>query len=519
MSPSQPTQELPKEFTRAEDLPSLPAVAMEILRLSEDDDAAFGEYASVFARDPVLAAKLLKLANSPLFALSRQVTDLEEATGLLGLRTVQIMALGFSLVSGLPQEGGSSSFAYHQYWRRSLLFAVAGRELGMQVDRSLADEAFLGGLLSHLGQLVMAHGAPLQYERVLRRCDGWPTAAEERRTLGFDHHDVADSVLRHWNIPDAIRVPVVSWGDAERFPRSADAHIAMLQTLMRCAASIVAITCDLAKGLALHELHAAAPTLGLETQQLDTLILVLEHRAHDAMELMEIPTGEAPDHYALLSKAREQMVQISLGTAADLNRAERRSATLQSHVRRLTQQLTRDPLTGLGNRNHFDDVLRDEVTQRMRRDSDKALGLLILDIDGFKSLNDGHGHPAGDEILRTVGQAISGTSRTSDVPARIGGDEFAVIAPSTDAEGLRGFAERLRSFVSGLEIVIQGRTHRVTVSIGGATLVKPDCADDAKRLFETADRQLYLAKQAGRDRVAIAATPIDEEAAGRAEGP
>ncbi|NNL65315.1 MAG: GGDEF domain-containing protein [Myxococcales bacterium] len=514
MPTSTPPAKLPKEFANAENLPSLPAVAMEILRLSEDDDAAFSEYATVFSRDPVLAAKLLKLANSPLFGLSRQVTDLEEATGLLGLRTVQIMALGFSLVSGLPQEGGSSSFAYHAYWQRSLLFAVAGRELGMQVDRSLADEAFLGGLLSHLGQLVMAHGAPLKYERVLRRCNGWPTAAEERRTLGFDHHDVADSVLRHWNIPDPIRVPVVSWGDAERFPPSDDARIATLQTLMRCAAHIVAIACDEAKGVALSELHAAAPALGLETQQIDTLILVLEHRAHDAMEMMEIPAGETPDHYALLSKAREQMMQISIGTAADLNRAERRSATLESHVRRLSQQLTRDPLTGLGNRSHFDDVLHDEVAHRMRRDADKSLGLLVLDIDGFKSLNDTHGHPAGDEILRTVGQAISGTSRTSDVPARIGGDEFAVIAPSTDVDGLRGFAERLRRFVSGLEINIQGRTHRITVSIGGATLVKPDCADEAKRLFETADRQLYLAKQAGRDRVAIAVTPIDQEGAG-----
>jgi two-component system chemotaxis family response regulator WspR len=207
------------------------------------------------------------------------------------------------------------------------------------------------------------------------------------------------------------------------------------------------------------------------------------------------------------------MMQLAVGTASDLERSERRNQQLEQEVRRLTKQLRRDGLTGLGNREHFETVLEAEIRGRLGRELPGRLGLLILDVDRFKGLNDTHGHLIGDEVLRVVAQAICGTSRATDVPARIGGDEFAVIVPNTEVPGLELFAERLRAFVADLSIPVHGRVHTVTVSVGGATLARAASPGDGKRLVEAADRELYRAKNDGRNRISVCAAPLETDAA------
>lgn len=509
---------LPEALTRVESLPSLPAVALEVLRLAEDENAEFEAYAATLARDPALATKLLRLANSSLFGQPREVTSLAEATALLGLRTVQLMALGFSLVGALPRSGGAPSFRHDAFWRRSLLFAVAARELAQRVDADLADEAFLCGLLSHLGQLVLAHALPDAYEDVVGRCEDWPEAATERAVLGYDHRRVADHVLRTWGIPDVIRIPVVHGHDGADVPGDAGPRAVALARLAAVASQMVRVVCDADKGSALAAVHRAGETLDLERQELDTLLLVLEHRAFEATAMLEVEIPEGESHWAILCRARHQMMELAIGTATDLERSERRSRQLEHEVRRLTHELARDGLTGLGNRQHFDEVLEAEVRSRLRRDVPGALGLLVLDVDRFKGLNDGFGHPVGDEVLRVVAHAISGTSRATDVPVRIGGDEFGILVPHTEPAGLALFAERLRRFVGDLSIPVHGRVHTVTVSVGGATLARAETPADGKRLLEAADRELYRAKNAGRDRVSVATTSLDAADRGTGEG-
>ncbi len=506
------TKPLPKELSEAKNLPSLPAVAMEVLRLSRSDRAEFQDYARILTKDPALAAKLLKLANSPMFGLPRPVTALQEATSVLGLRTVQIMAISFSLVGGLPKDGGCKSFRHDEFWRRSILFSVAARELAMQCDRKLCDEAFLCGVLSHIGQLVMAHGIPMQYERALRRCDGWPSAEDERRTLGFDHHQVADGLLTQWNIPDAIRVPVAAWGDPSACS-DAKPETSLLCQVLAAAGDIVALAAGDDGGAALARLHGRADALGVTRQQLDTLVLVLEHRAHDAMSVLEMKLPAGKDHYTLLAEAREQMVELSLGAGAELKRSDRRIGALQNHVRRLQKQLTRDPLTGLSNREHMDDLLESEVETRRKGKGEDWLGLLRIRIDGFHDLVDSRGNAVGEEVLRVVAQAIGGTSRASDMPARTDEEEFAVIAPNSTEEGLRGFGERLRKFVGELEIHAKGRVLRATISVGGALFDGAKGDGDTRELFALAGSELAAAHEAGGDRVAIASTPV-----GKSEG-
>jgi diguanylate cyclase (GGDEF)-like protein len=172
---------------------------------------------------------------------------------------------------------------------------------------------------------------------------------------------------------------------------------------------------------------------------------------------------------------------IALGRAEGYRAAELRAST--------------DALTGLPNRRYFDEFCG--LLARRRRSRD-AVGVMMVDIDHFKRLNDRYGHATGDEVLRAVAQAIATAVRDDDVPARYGGEEFVVLLRNPTAEVATEIGERARGAVGRLDLAPFG-VSRVTVSVGVAVQRVPD--EPIDRLVERADQALYRAKKAGRDRV------------------
>lgn len=175
---------------------------------------------------------------------------------------------------------------------------------------------------------------------------------------------------------------------------------------------------------------------------------------------------------------------------------------LQSALRRAVADLARlsrtDPLTQLPNRRHFVESLEKEF-QRAERYTN-PLGLLVIDIDHFKRVNDSHGHLVGDKVLRDVAGILAYGLRQSDIAARFGGEEFAVLLPETDLDGAMLVAERYRLEVAGREFKADDLSLRITVSIGVASLPRTT-AVDATELLRKADAALYRAKDEGRNRV------------------
>ena len=157
-----------------------------------------------------------------------------------------------------------------------------------------------------------------------------------------------------------------------------------------------------------------------------------------------------------------------------------------------------DALTGLPNRRYFEEFCG--LLARRRR-ADDAIGVLMIDIDRFKSLNDSHGHAMGDHVLRNVAEAIAGAVRDDDVPARYGGEEFAVLLRNPTPAVALEVGERVRRAVASLDLRSL-RVDGVTVSVGIAVSGAPDQPMD--ELIERADRALYVAKRAGRNRVVAA---------------
>jgi diguanylate cyclase (GGDEF)-like protein len=159
---------------------------------------------------------------------------------------------------------------------------------------------------------------------------------------------------------------------------------------------------------------------------------------------------------------------------------------------------TTDALTGLPNRRYFDEYLT--LLARRRRAEDRV-GVLMIDIDRFKKLNDTFGHAVGDHVLREVAQAIASAVREDDVPARFGGEEFAVLLKNPSPEIAVEVGERVRRAVSQLDLRRMG-VPGVSVSVGVAVAEEPD--EPLDLVIDEADRALYRAKRAGRDRVVAA---------------
>ena len=165
----------------------------------------------------------------------------------------------------------------------------------------------------------------------------------------------------------------------------------------------------------------------------------------------------------------------------------------------LEHEALTDGLTGMHNRRYFDDAMSEYLDQF--RKIDKPIGLMILDLDHFKKVNDTYGHDVGDEVLRQIARCLQEFTRYHDVVARLGGEEFAVVAPNMSRESLFKLADRIRHAISSLNIKSGNVTLRVTMSIGLAIW---DHKETAEELYKRADMQLYQAKRTGRNRVCAA---------------
>ncbi len=199
---------------------------------------------------------------------------------------------------------------------------------------------------------------------------------------------------------------------------------------------------------------------------------------------------------ALVVESRQKDLYDEHQLAVLTTVAQQAAAALESaHQQR---RATIDSLTEFFLRDYFFRRLEEE--QRRARRYGGHFALLMLDLDGFKSINDRHGHLAGDRYLRAAAGTIRAQLRAADMPCRYGGDEFALLLPETGLRGAHTIAERIREAVARLEVVVDGACLRSTVSIGLAAFPEHS-TDEIQGLMRHADEALYRAKRAGRDRV------------------
>lgn len=487
---------------RATALPTLPSVALRVLELGEDPYAGLSEVAGVVANDPVLSARLLKAANSPLYAARRQIDNLRQAVSLLGFNTAITLALSFSLAP--PDNGGCVD--KQAYWRRSLASAVAARVLAEQLHGGESGRFFLAALLQDIGMLVLEKAEPERYAQLLASVRVHADLLQaETRVFGFDHAQVGSHLLEGWRVPEALWRAVRCSHDLGAM----DAPVQASQ-LERCVhfsgllADFWLLEAELRPDP--RELSQWAEShLGLDAEGFEAVLSRIAALLPDYAALFEITLVHEHDVTALLAEARDVLLLRNLKTLQEAGEYKARSEMLESRNRVLEQQTYSDPLTGLLNRGRLNEILGSEFTAAGSEGWPLSVG--FVDVDYFKRINDGYGHQAGDVALVSIARALTEQMRQTDIVGRYGGEEFVVVLPGTSEEDAFTLLERLRQRLSELRLAVDAEDVSITVSIGLATYLKGrqpgDDMSSADDLMRAADRALYAAKREGRNRTVV----------------
>jgi diguanylate cyclase (GGDEF)-like protein len=489
-----------EQVRRADNLPSIPAVALEILRLAENPDATLKEMASAIEKDPAVTAKILKLVNSPLFGVSKKISSLDQAVGLLGRRTIKIMALSFSVVD-VVRETDMDGFDIEAFWRRSLTTAVSARLIGQTMHQALAEEAFVGGLLADIGMVAAWICAPDDYHPVIQESsDSTKSITEiEADRLGVTHAGLSSELLQSWGLPEDLgRAIAAHHGEGLA---DLEGIVGQLAQAIRTAAVIADLFCRQIPADELDRVRAECLSeCGIDQPDLEDLLEQLDEHVKQTASLLELDVGDTISYADLRSKAALQIAQISMQAEDQVDESVRKEHEAREELSELRVKAATDGLTGVWNRAAILEFLERELARSAREGYPVAV--IVADLDHFKRVNDTHGHPAGDVVLREAAQRMLSSVRRYDAVGRYGGEEFMMILTNCHESRAMMIAERTRANIATEPIFASDKLIQVTTSLGVSV-----CNDakevSPKLLIETADKALYRAKESGRNRIEL----------------
>ena len=191
---------------RSASIPSIPMVATRCYEMTQNSDCDYNKLVELLGTDPGIAASILRLANSPLFGVTRQVSSLKHAITLLGVKRIRELVLTRYLVQK-TEDIGCENIDINYYWRLSVATGILAAKFAESLAPRQRDEAFMGGLLADVGVLVLARALPKQYESISlhyqpHESDDWIQG--EYNLMGVTHGEVSALVLEQWNLPDAL---------------------------------------------------------------------------------------------------------------------------------------------------------------------------------------------------------------------------------------------------------------------------------------------------------------------------
>ena len=475
-------------------LPSIPVVAFKVLELSRRDDVEIEEVADVIGQDPALTAKMMRVSNSSMFGMSKQVSSLKQAMLVLGMRTVKIMALGFSLVDAFRSKD-DTGFDYARYWRRSLSTAATARQLAEAGGDLRKDEAFVGGLLCDVGMVAAARHPDGVYQSVLNRyvAEGGCIQKIELEELGVTHAQISAMMLSKWSMPE-----ILSHATAAHHGKGIDdlePRCKKLASVLWAASLVAELFCGDQHPTGLDGVCDQVTNLvGISKPQLESVMEALNGQVRESAELFKLSVSDELSFEEIRQAALMQMTELSLS-------AEHERAKTATQLQTMTRTASTDQLTGVPNRRAFDDHLHGLIQNASSQKRD--LGLIMVDIDHFKKFNDTYGHLTGDEVLKLVGRCLGKIADDNQFAARYGGEEFAIVVADATAKQLRQLAEDVRKNIARIRIQHADKQLSLTASLGAAHVSFAEESVQSEDLIARADACLYEAKRDGRNRVEI----------------
>ena len=482
-----------ERIERCSSLPTLPAVAIRVLELCQQEQLDLNQIGNTISSDPALAVKLMRTANSPIFGLRREVTSIPYAVSLLGLNAIRTLVLSFSLTKAC-QTGNRPGLK--DYWRRSLLAALAARELCEGPNVGMREEAFLSGLLQDIGMLALAQALGQQYAKLLKgaKRDHDNLVVLEREAFGGDHALVGAWLLERWRMPATLaKIVAGSHEPPQEAGSEQERFLANVVALSGRFADQWICTKEAATRLVAEVERCRAAGLAVDAEAVNTRLV---EQAPIMAPMFDVKL-DAAEMTATLEQAQEVLLALSVRTSQELTGIHQALERLESRTASLLAETQQDRLTGVANRSHTSAYLEEVYAAAVN--SNRLIGVIFADIDHFKSVNDTHGHSAGDAVLQSVAETISRSLRGGDFVGRWGGEEFVVVMRTDTPADLATVAERIRVNVATSQHGIgAGQTLAITISLGCAIL-NTKRHTRATDLVEEADRALYHAKRAGRN--------------------
>lgn len=488
--------DLVKKIQQCPSLPSLPTIAVQILDLAGKPNVDIAEIARVISKDPALSTKILRTVNSSFYGRSQHVGTISHALVILGLQSVKTLVLGFSLVTTLSKNKGAG-FDHLKYWRRSIYAATAARTLATRINLVQQEEAFLAALLQDIGMLVLNQVIPPQYSEICTKAANHTDLVKvEAQSLELTHAEVGAMLAEQWKLPPILATTIGASHDYRKVADQALKKISMIVHLSGLCADIFVDPQPAAAILQARTLCAGE--FKITEAECDQLFTEIGGKTKEVVTLFEMNIGDAGSYEAILKKANEALVELTL-------ESQMQNTKLQKQNEDLQEKAATDALTTLNNRATFDEKLK-ACFAAARKDG-VPLTLLMLDVDKFKSINDKFGHQAGDQVLRTIGKLLKSAARAKDLAARYGGEELALILPETPRPVGASIAETIRLAIAKKPITCGKQAIPVTISIGVATCEPNTLMKDPSHLLKAADMAVYAAKRSGRNCVKIFSFP------------
>jgi diguanylate cyclase (GGDEF)-like protein len=489
---------------RSVNFPSPPGVATHIIELAQDPEIEMGQVAKALSMDSALSSKVLRIANSPLYAQRRKSENLRQALVVLGLNATLTLALSFSLVKAL-RGAKLNGLDYKFYWRRALLAATAARALGDAMRQTLAEEIFLAALLQDVGMLALDQAVPDLYRNAdkLQR-DHTALAEHEKKRVQADHAEVGGWLMRTWNLPERLYHSIERSHQVELTCSTQPAGI-----FDRCVALSGPVAdlflLDPEQRQFAETALCAERSLGLDRVAFGQVLGTIGSMIPETESIFEseLLSKQHPD--LILEQAREVLMLRSLHALREINTMRSTAAAPASKSVELEEETRRDPLTGVYNRGYLDQFLTREFHNSTRHKW--PLSIALVDLDNFKQINDSFGHQAGDRVLQATARILRGNTRETDLIARHGGEVFVVVLPATDAETAHNICERIVMAFRNTGHVVGSHQAKVTVSVGCATHGGQIQFSQYSDFVKAAEQALHAAKTRGHNR----SVPFDRQ--------
>lgn len=495
---------LQKRLEGCKTLPSLPVIALKIIGLARSPSAGTSDLAALISSDPSLSTKTLAAANSVFYGSDEHGT-LQHAINRMGMDSALSLALSFGLTRQSKQK--DNGMCLDTFWKRSVISGMAVRELKKLLNLKFdVETTFLAAIVQDIGMLALNELDPDIYGVIFHSARSHRQLSSfEEREYGTCHVQVGYWLGEHWGLPNKYtKLIASSHYSAKKLPAQATAKkVLALSGLL--ADPWLCSNQEMAMTLAYQ---ASQEYLGMNEQQFSHLLLRIQDKLPEVTKLFEITAPANIDTFNLLQEAKQLLVERNLRMMQKLEKQQKEIDALQKKSMLMQEQLKRDLLTGIFNRQYTEKQLN-EYFNTMPSIAN-CLAVVFIDLDFFKNINDQYGHALGDAALKAFASTLEQELDTGCMAGRYGGEEFVVLMPGYCQEKALTFAKRLQEHLATIPLLSHNKEDiYISASMGLAVhdLTNPNNQDqqfeDADSLVKAADQAMYSAKRTGRNRILL----------------